>query len=97
MVPVKVTVAMGREIVPLEQVKDPRVREGLERAAANVGGALATVLCPKHRIGPRNVRLHVDARGQASFEYESCCEVLGKLVETSSFLAVEAGPPPHRP
>lgn len=83
MVPVKVTIAVGRESVPLDQVSDPRIRQGLEEAAAHVGRALATVLCPKHRVGAKNVRLHVDAGGNASFEYESCCEVLGRLVETT--------------
>ena len=83
MIPVTVTATVGRKTVPLPEVRDPRIRRGLEDAAHSIGRALATVVCPKHRVGPKDVRLHFDANGNGDFKYESCCEVLGKLVQTA--------------
>ena len=81
MLPVKVTVAMGRKTVALEQVQDARIRKGLEDAAKNVGGALSGLKCPTHGKGPTDVRLHFDASGNGDLKYESCCEALGKLIQ----------------
>jgi hypothetical protein len=83
MVPVKVTVMVGRKVVPLEQVDDPRIKRGLEDAAANVGRALSSIVCPKHHVGPKDVRLQFDANGSGDFKYDSCCEALAKLVQTA--------------
>jgi len=83
MVQVSVTVTVGRKVVPLDQVRDARIKRGLEEMSANISRALSGITCPKHRVGPKDVRLHVDASGNGDFKYESCCEVLGKLVQTA--------------
>ncbi len=82
MVPVKVTVAVGRKTVALENVTDPRIRRGLEDAAKSVGGALEGVVCPIHKKGPTEVRVHFDSAGNGDLKYESCCEILGKMIQT---------------
>lgn len=81
MVPVKVTVAMGRKTVSLENVQDARIKRGLQDAAKNVGSALEGVTCPTHKKGPTEVTIHFDASGNGDLKYHSCCEELGKLIQ----------------
>ena len=81
MVPVKVSVAIRAKTVPLEQVQDARIKRGLEDAAKNVGAALDGIVCPTHKKGPTDVRLHFDAKLTGDLKYESCCEELGKLIQ----------------
>lgn len=84
MVPVRVTVMVGRKSVRLEDVRDPRVKTALQQAARDVGTRLAKVTCPTHAKGPSDVRLHFDAGGAGDLKYESCCrelaEAIGKVV-----------------
>jgi hypothetical protein len=81
MVSVKVSVVVGKKTVPLEDVRDARIKQGLMEAARGVGAALASVRCETHGTGPTDVRLHFDASGNGDLKYESCCEALGKLVQ----------------
>ena len=66
MAPVKVTVAIGRECYPFNEVADPRIRAALQGAAKQVAAKLAGVRCPTHQRGPIDVRIHFDSgrRGQ---------------------------------
>lgn len=80
MIPVRVTVAMGRKSVALEDVTDPRVVTALKQAAKDLGARLAKVSCPTHVRGPTQVRLHIDPSGAADVKYDSCCEKLAELV-----------------
>jgi hypothetical protein len=77
---IKVTVAIGSRIVPVEQVTDSRIANGLRSAGAEVARKLETVRCPEHGKTATQVRLHFDARGAADLKYESCCEKLGKKI-----------------
>src|SRR5258706_15358856 len=73
MLPVSVLVlGRGRE-VPLDSVSDPSVVAPLKQLAGEVGKRLAKVQCPEHKQGPTEVRIHVDAAGDADIRYESCC------------------------
>lgn len=80
MMPVRVTVAVGRKTVSLDEVKDPRVVAALRQAARDVGTRLGAVKCPAHGSGPTDVRLHFDAGGNGDLKYESCCEKLGEAI-----------------
>lgn len=80
MLPVRVTVTMGKKVVALEDVKDARVSGPLRQAAQQVGSALAKVKCPEHGKPPTDIRLHFDAGGNGDLKYESCCPELGKAV-----------------
>jgi hypothetical protein len=80
MVSVRVTVAVGRKIVSLDEVKDPRVVTALQKAAKDVGARLSSAKCPAHGKGPTDVRLHFDAAGAGDLKYESCCEKLGEAI-----------------
>jgi hypothetical protein len=80
MLPVRVTVAVGRKTVALDDVKDPRVVSALRQAAKDVGARLSTAKCPAHGKGPTDVRLHFDASGAGDLKYESCCEKLGETI-----------------
>lgn len=80
MVPVRVTVAVGRKVMALDEVRDPRVSGALKEAARNIGAQLAKAKCPTHGKGPTDVRLHFDAAGNGDLKYESCCEELGKAI-----------------
>jgi len=80
MISVRVTVAVGRKTMALEEVKDQRVVTALRQAARDVGSRLATAKCPTHGKGPTDVRLHFDAGGNGDLKYESCCEELGKAI-----------------
>lgn len=77
---VKITVAMGRRTVPLEEVTDPRISGALRQAGRDVATKLAVARCPEHGRGPSNVRLHLDAKGAMDLNYDSCCEKLGQRV-----------------
>jgi hypothetical protein len=80
MLPVRVTVVVGRKTMALDDVRDARVASALRQAAKDVGTRLATAKCPAHGKGPSDVRLHFDASGAADLKYESCCEKLGEAV-----------------
>jgi hypothetical protein len=80
MVPVRVTVAVGRKTVALDEVRDARVASALRQAAKDVGTRLANAKCPAHGKGPTDVRLHFDASGAGDLKYESCCEKLGEAI-----------------
>lgn len=80
MLPVRVTVAVGRKIVDLDDLQDAKVTAALRQAARDIGVRLATVRCPTHGRGPINVTLHFDASGTGDVKYESCCERLGEQV-----------------
>ncbi|MBX3186689.1 MAG: hypothetical protein KF819_06725 [Labilithrix sp.] len=80
MIPVRVTVAVGRKTMALEDVQNQKVVSALRQAARDVGARLATATCPTHGKGPTNVRLHFDASGAGDLKYESCCEKLGEAI-----------------
>ena len=77
---VKVTVTVGRKTVPVEDVGDSRVRSALQTAARQVAAKLASVRCPTHDRGPKDVRIHFDKNGAADLKYDSCCPALGEKV-----------------
>jgi hypothetical protein len=80
MLPVRVTVAVGRKTMALDDVRDARVASALRQAAKDVGTRLAAAKCPTHGKGPTDVRLHFDASGAGDLKYESCCEKLGEAI-----------------
>lgn len=80
MVPVKVTVAVGRKVMALDDVRDPRIVTALKQAAKDIGMRLSSAKCPTHDKGPTDVRLHFDASGSGDLKYESCCEKLGEAI-----------------
>ena len=80
MVPVRVTVAVGRKVVLLDEVKDQRVVTALRQAARDLGAKIGSAKCPTHGKAPTDVRLHFDASGNGAMKYESCCEKLGEAV-----------------
>lgn len=80
MLPVRVTVAVGRKVVAIDEVRDARVQKALKDAARDVGTRLASAKCPEHGKGPTDVRLHFDASGAGDLKYESCCAKLGEAV-----------------
>lgn len=80
MISVRVTVAVGRKTVALEEVKNPKVVVALRQAAHDLAARLSTAKCPTHDKGPTNVRLHFDSAGAGDLKYESCCETLGEAI-----------------
>ena len=80
MVPVRVTVLVGRKTMAVDDVKDASVKTALKQAGKNVGTQLAKAKCPLHGSGPTDVRLHFDANGNGDLKYESCCQELGKAI-----------------
>lgn len=80
MLPVRVTVSVGRKTVELDDVKDPRVAGALRQAGQDVGKRLAKAKCPMHDKGPTQIRLHFDERGAGDLKYESCCAQLGDVI-----------------
>ena len=80
MIPVRVTVAVGRKTVAIDDVQNQKVVSALRQAARDVGVRLATVKCPTHDKGPVNVRLHFDSAGAGDLKYESCCAELGEAI-----------------
>lgn len=80
MIPVRVTVAVGRKTLALEDVQNQKVVSALRQAARDVGVRLAQAKCPTHDQGPTNVQLHFDNSGAGDLKYESCCEKLGEQV-----------------
>lgn len=80
MIPVRVTVAVGRKTVALEDVQNQKVVSALRQASRDVGMSLANAKCPVHDKGPTNVRLHFDAAGAGDLKYDSCCEKLGEVI-----------------
>ncbi len=80
MVPVKVTIAVGRKTMALEDVQNQKVVSELRQAARDLGMRLVSAKCPFHAKGPVDVCLHFDASGTGNLKYESCCEKLGEAV-----------------
>jgi hypothetical protein len=80
MIPVRVTVAVGRKTMALEDVQNQKVVSALRQAARDVGMRLAQAKCPTHDRGPQNVRLHFDSAGAGDLKYDSCCELLGEQI-----------------
>lgn len=80
MLPVRVTVTVGRKTMALEDVRDPRIASPLRQAASDVGKRLASVKCPVHGKTATDVKLHFDASGNGDLKYESCCEKLGAAI-----------------
>lgn len=80
MLPVRVTVAVGRKVVSIDEVRDARVASALRQAARDVATRLSKVTCPAHGKSPTQVVLHFDASGNGDLKYESCCDELGKAV-----------------
>ena len=80
MLPVRITVTIGKRTLPIDQVSDLRVASPLRAAGQDVGRRLATIECPEHGKPASNVRVHFDARGNADLQYDSCCEKLGKRI-----------------
>jgi hypothetical protein len=80
MSPVKVTVAVGARVVPLDEVGDARIRAALQGAAKQVATKLARVRCPTHHRGPTDVRIHFDRAGGVDLKYDSCCASLGEKI-----------------
>lgn len=77
---VRVTVAVGSRTVSIEDISDARLASSLRTAGQDIARRLSAVRCPVHGGTAHNVRVHFDARGNADFQYESCCERLGKRV-----------------
>ena len=80
MISVRVTVAVGRKTMALEDVQNQKVVSALRQAARDVGVRLEQAKCPVHEQGPTNVRLHFDSAGAGDLKYESCCEKLGEQI-----------------
>lgn len=80
MIPVRVTVAVGRKAVPVEEIQNQKTAGALRQAARNVSVALEKAVCPTHNKGPTNVRLHFDSSGNGDLKYESCCNELAKAI-----------------
>jgi GTP cyclohydrolase III len=80
MLPVRVSVAVGHQTVPLERVTDARISSALRSAAQDVGRKLSAIRCPVHQKTAVNVRMHFDQRGTADLQYDSCCEKLGQRI-----------------
>jgi hypothetical protein len=80
MVSVRVTVAMGKKTVSIDEVRDQRIVTALRQASRDIGVKLSHVKCPVHGKAPTDIRLHFDAGYNADLKYESCCEKLGEAV-----------------
>jgi hypothetical protein len=80
MLHVKVTVSLGARTVPIEDVSDTRVRTAFQGAARQVAEKLGKVVCPTHKRGPTDVRIHFDKTGAADLKYDSCCASLGETI-----------------
>jgi hypothetical protein len=80
---VTVTVQVyGRE-VPIEQVADAKVVAALKDLGKQVQDKLEGLSCTTHEKPPGNVRVHVDANGNADIRYDSCCDALKSRVTTA--------------
>jgi hypothetical protein len=79
-VAVRITVAVGDRVVPVEELADERVASALRSAGQDVARRLEAIHCPVHDQTATEVRVHFDAHGRADLQYESCCEKLGKRI-----------------
>lgn len=80
MISVSVTLDVRGKKVPANEVKDANVADGLRKIGQQVGAALAKVTCPEHQKSATNVRVHVDASGNADLAYDACCDKMRELV-----------------
>jgi hypothetical protein len=69
----------GKETVA-QEIKDAKVRAGLLQMGRSVALTLEGVRCPTHQTGPRDVRVHVDAKGNGDLRYDACCAELSALI-----------------
>jgi len=74
---------MGARTLPIEQVRDARVATAFSAAGRDIGVKLAKITCPDHGKTANNVRIHFDAGGNADLRYDSCCDALGKKIQSS--------------
>ena len=77
---VSVTIQVHGKEVPIDQVADPSVVAALKDLGRQVETKLGGVSCATHERPPGNVRVHVDATGNADIRYDSCCEALRSSV-----------------
>ncbi|HEY8040767.1 MAG TPA: hypothetical protein VIF15_13270 [Polyangiaceae bacterium] len=80
MLPVRITVAVGTRVVPVDEVTDARIAHAFRNAGQDVARRLAAIHCPEHKKTATNVRIHFDKTGSADLRYDSCCEKLGKKI-----------------
>ncbi len=76
MVDVLVTVSIRGRDIPADKVPDKTVAAALHKMGRDVASKLADVRCKEHDKGPTNVRVRVDASGNADLQYDSCCQAL---------------------
>jgi hypothetical protein len=77
---VRVYLNMGGKEVLASDIKVAKVRAGLTDMGRAVAASLAGVQCKEHGRGPKDVRIHVDAKGNGDLRYDSCCAALTALV-----------------
>jgi len=76
MIDVAVLLTIQGRDVPASKVPDKSVAAALHKMGSEVARKLDSVRCKKHDQGPTNVRVIVDASGNADLKYESCCKAL---------------------
>jgi hypothetical protein len=59
-----------------EDITDDKVKASLLDMGRTIGNSLRTVTCAEHSRGPKDVRIHIDAKGNGDLRYEACCEAL---------------------
>jgi hypothetical protein len=63
-----------------QDIKDAKVRAGLLEMGRTIGNSLRSVTCAEHNSGPKDVRIHIDAKGNGDLRYEACCDALRTAV-----------------
>jgi hypothetical protein len=59
-----------------QDIKDATVKAGLLEMGRTIGISLRAVTCVEHNSAPKDVRIHIDAKGSGDLRYEACCEKL---------------------
>lgn len=77
---VDVTVVVRGRAVGLDKVADKSLVSALRQMGADVGKKLDKTVCPEHNTPPRDVRIEVNASGNADIRYDSCCAKLKDAV-----------------
>ncbi len=80
MIDVAVLLTIQGRDVPVSKLPDKNVAAALEKMGSEVARKLDRVRCKEHGKGPTNVRVVVDASGNADLRYESCCAKLRDVV-----------------
>jgi hypothetical protein len=83
MLPVDITVSVGRRRVAVDQISDTRLASALRTAGSSIAQRLEAIRCPVHKQIAKKVRIHFDERGGADLQYDSCCEKLGAQIGAS--------------